>query len=372
MADELTPRERVLAFLRHEVPDRVPWAESGIDLDLQAKIMGTIEFEPAELCRKLGMDAFGGGFLKSVQIPGNPGITDGQTTWTTEDFDSYYYPTSITFDFVPPWIAEMGIGESTGRSYVKKGLLTSRESLALFDRYLPDPDHPARYERVARWIDRYREEFAVFARLRLGSASTLESMGIDVFGYMLYDDPDLIHEVHGRFSEWSAKVVRHLNELDFDFYWVADDVAANNGPFMSPKAFREFFMPHMKSVANEIKRPWIYHSDGNLSALMPDLLTLGMNAIHPIQPSVMEIGQVKREYGDRVGLVGNIDLDYTLTRGTPEEVDAEVRERIQQAAPGGGYMISSANSLTDYCKLENVFAMAQAVQEYGRYPIQAK
>jgi hypothetical protein len=370
MTEEMTPRERVLAFLRHETPDRVPWVESGVDLDLQLQIMGTGEFEPAEMCRKLGMDGFGGGFLKSIEVAGNPGIVDGQTTWTTEDFGSYYYPTSISFDFVPPWIAEMGIGEGNGRSYVKKGLLTSRESLALFDRFLPDPDHPARDERGARWIEQYREEFAVFARIRLGAASTLESMGLDVFAYMLYDDPGLIHEIHSRFSDWCHRVIRHLNELDFDFYWVADDVAGNNGPFMSPRAFREFILPHMRSAAQEIKKPWIFHSDGNLFPILPDLLTLGMNAIHPIQPSAMDIERVKREYGDRVGMAGNIDLDYTLTRGTPEEVDAEVKQRIAAIAPGGGYMVTSANSITDYCKLENVWAMSRAIKKYGKYPLQ--
>jgi uroporphyrinogen decarboxylase len=263
----------------------------------------------------------------------------------------------------------MGLSEETGRSYVKKGLLTSREALKLFDRFLPDPDHPARYERVARWIEEYREEFAVFARIRLGTASTLEGMGIDVFGYMLYDDPGLIHEVHARFSDWSARVVRHLNELDFDFFWVADDVAGNNGPFMSPKVFREYFLPHMKTVASEIKKPWIYHSDGDLFPILPDLLTLGMNAIHPIQPSAMDITRVKREFGNRVAIAGNIDLDYTLTRGTTEEVDAEVKERIRAIGPGGGYMITSANSLADYCKTENVLAMAEAIRKYGKYPI---
>lgn len=359
----MTPRERVLAILRREAPDRVPWAESAIDHGFQVQVMGTTEFEPAELCHRLGLDAFGGEFLKSI------GPFTGATSQVPARFSSYYFPTKITFDFLPPWIAEMGIAEATGRSYVKRGLLTSRQSLGLFAEFLPDPDHPARYEKVAEWIRQYRQEFAVFARIRLGAAPTLESMGLDVFGYMLYDDPDLIHEVHGRYSAWSAAVVRHLNELDFDFYWVADDVAGNDGPFMSPKVFREFFLPHMRTVAQEIKKPWIYHCDGDLFPLLPDLLTLGMNAIHPIQPSAMDIVQVKREYSERVGIVGNIDLDYTLTRGTPEEVDAEVKERIRTVGPGGGYMLSSANSITDYCKVENVLAMAEAVQKYGRYPI---
>ncbi|MFH1929654.1 MAG: uroporphyrinogen decarboxylase family protein, partial [Chloroflexota bacterium] len=64
---------------------------------------------------------------------------------------------------------------------------------------------------------------------------------------------------------------------------------------------------------------------------------------------------------------GNIDLHYTLTRGTPAEVEAEVRDRIERVGRGGGYIISSANSITSYCKLENVLAMRDAVARYGWY-----
>jgi uroporphyrinogen decarboxylase len=82
----------------------------------------------------------------------------------------------------------------------------------------------------------------------------------------------------------------------------------------------------------------------------------------------MDIAAVKAAYGARVCLVGNIDLHYTLTRGTPAEVEAEVKQRIETLAPGGGYMISSANSLTAYCKLENVLAMAAAIRKYRQQP----
>ena len=122
-------------------------------------------------------------------------------------------------------------------------------------------------------------------------------------------------------------------------------------------------------VVNAMKKPWVFHSDGNLFPLLEDLLSLGMNGIHPIQPSAMEIKRVKTEYGNRICILGNIDLNYTLTLGTPEEVEKEVKERIAVAGPGGGYIISSANSLTDYCKPENVWAMAHAIKKYGRYPL---
>ena len=88
--------------------------------------------------------------------------------------------------------------------------------------------------------------------------------------------------------------------------------------------YEEFFYPYQKMVADAMNKPWAFHSDGNLFPILPGLLKLGMNAIHPIQPAAMDIGKMKEEYGSRVCLIGNIDLDYTLTLGTPEEVDREV------------------------------------------------
>jgi uroporphyrinogen decarboxylase len=360
----MKPRERVMTALKRGIPDKVPWMENDFEEDLQVKIMGTTEFKPGQLCERLGMDAFG------YHFPLGGHAVAGQAMQAAQGFkEGYYYPKKVTFDFVPPWIAEMEVIPETGRTYIKRGLLTSDDSLRLFDEYLPDPDHPARYEQVAKWIDQYKGNYAVFARIRCGSASTLESMGIMDFSYAVYDNPSLVKEIHRRFSEWSARVVEHLNRLDFDFFWVNDDLADTKAPFMSREMYQEFFLPYQKIVAQTIKKPWIYHSDGNLVPILDDLLTLGMSGLHPIQPSAMDIKQIKSKYGHRVCLVGNIDLDYTLTLGTPEEVDREVKERIAVAGQGGGYIIASANSITDYCKIDNVWAMSKAIKKYGKYPL---
>lgn len=360
----MTPRERVLAALRREQPDQVPWIENDIEEEIQIRVMGgRNDFTPGELCRTLGMDGFG------YHFPSGQKAVDSQSIQTTgtSGKEAWYYPNRITFDFTPPWIAEMGTDPSTGRTYVKQGLLTSRDSLALFDEFLPDPDHQARYDRVAEWLHKYREDFAVFARIRTGGASTFESMGLDVFSIMMYEDPDLVKEVHRRFSEWTARVVQHLNKMDFDFFWANDDHADNKASWVSLEMWEEFMKPYQMMVAKEIKKPWIQHSDGNLFPILDGLITLGMNGIHPVQPAAMDINRLKREYGDKLCIIGNIDLDYTLPNGTEEEVEAEVRDRIEKIGKGGGYMISSANSITDYCKTENVLAMARAIRKYGPY-----
>ncbi|MDI6812299.1 MAG: uroporphyrinogen decarboxylase family protein [Desulfitobacteriaceae bacterium] len=360
----MTHHERVMTALHRGQPDQVPWMENDIEEALQVQIMGGADFTPPELAEKLGISALGAHFPTGA-------ASDGQGLVTKETYkESYYNPKKVTFDFFPPWIAKMGADPATGRTYIEKGLLVSEESLKLFDEFLPDPHHPGRYDKVNAWLKQYKGEYAVFARIRLGAASTIESMGLDEFSYAQVDNPELIHKIHRRFSEWSAEVVDHLNEMDIDFFWANDDLAGNQGPFMSPKVFRELMLPNMKIVADRIKKPWIFHSDGNLFPIMEDLLSLGMTAVHPIQPAAMDIGKMKREYGQRVAIVGNIDLDYTLPLGSVDEVDAEVKNRIMTAGPGGGYIISSANSLTDYCKLENVLAMSEAIKKYGKYPLE--
>jgi uroporphyrinogen decarboxylase len=82
----------------------------------------------------------------------------------------------------------------------------------------------------------------------------------------------------------------------------------------------------------------------------------------------MDIKEVKKQYGKKICILGNIDVN-THSLGTVEEVKAEVKQRISEVAPGGGYMVSSGNSIAAYCKPENVLAMAEAVQRYGKYPI---
>ncbi|MEZ4637697.1 MAG: uroporphyrinogen decarboxylase family protein [Caldilineaceae bacterium] len=174
----------------------------------------------------------------------------------------------------------------------------------------------------------------------------------------------------GRYADWTISVIRHLREVGVDYVWTFDDMAYKTATMFSPKTLRDVFMPHLRRVADAIKGegfPWIFHSDGNLMRFLDDLLTLGMDGLHPIEPGAMDIEALKRDYGDRLCLIGNIDLHYTLTRGTPEEVDDEVRRRIEIIGKGGGYMISSANSITFYCKVENVWAMAAAIRKYGAY-----
>jgi uroporphyrinogen decarboxylase len=105
-------------------------------------------------------------------------------------------------------------------------------------------------------------------------------------------------------------------------------------------------------------------------SFLEDLIGLGIAGLHPLEKGAMDIRAVKQAYGDRICLLGNVDLNL-LGLGTPEEVDREVRELIRDVGPGGGYIITSGNSLAGYLKPTNVVALSDAVRKYGRYPLAA-
>jgi len=349
MAD-MTPRERVLAALRHEIPDRVPYMELLVDEAFGLRLLqrppapepppmsgsapvtcaffGGQAYGPLELAEAMGLD----GFCLSIQ----PRI---------------YFVTRV----------------ADGQTYVVDGLIKRRADLKQVD--LPDPDDERIYAPAREFLARYRPSgYAIGCFINLGSDPVLLSMGWEAFSYALYDDRTLVETLFDIYTDWYARAVKHICQLGFDFIWAGDDIAAKDGPLVSPRLLRELFFPYWRRVAEAITLPWIFHSDGDLAPVLDDLLSLGMNALHPIEPPAMDMATVKRRIGERVTLVGNIDINM-LAMGTPEDVERLTRETIRQAAPGGGYILSSSNSVTNACRVENVLAMVRACHKYGRYPL---
>lgn len=322
--EDMNSRQRVLTALNGKIPDRVPFLDL-IDKEMQIMIMGRENFDKLEITEEMQMDA--------IQCDG----------------------------FFPPIFADM---EKVGydRSVIKSSLIKTRDDLALAKFPVLDEKF---FEAPERFIEQYGNSgFALYFRTRMGCAGVLNSMGIDGFSLALADDPYVIETLMDMYVEWVIELLDKVRGLGFDFCWFADDIAYKTTLMMSPQIFREIFLCRMRKVAEHIHLPWVYHSDGNILPVFEDLLSLGMNGINPIEPGAMDIEEIKEKYGHEVCLIGNIDLHYTLTRGTPEEVEAEVRNRIEKIGRDGGYIISSSNSITNYCKLENVIAMRDAVVKY--------
>lgn len=338
----MNSRQRVLTALNLGQPDRVPFMDF-FDTGIKSEIMGTSDVDEAEFARKVAMDAI---------------------------FFADYCTPLFCKSHNENRDAAKAYGVSGETQFVGEGLIRTRDDLKLIN--LLDPHEDSFYDTAKRFMDRYHDrDLAIYAGLRpFGMFNTIYSMPMMDFAVALQDDLKLINTLMDIFIEWNLVVLEKLQALGLDFLVTYNDMAYKHGPLVSPQEFREVFLPKMKIVADAIKLPWAFHSDGDLTLVMEDLLTLGMNGMNPFEPPVMDLKVAKEKWGDRICLWGNIDLVETLPYGTVEEVEAEVKQRIREAGAGGGYICASANSITDFCKIENVFAMTAAVRKFGTYPLE--
>jgi uroporphyrinogen decarboxylase len=251
-----------------------------------------------------------------------------------------------------------------------KGAITSMEEFERFP--WPDPElmDLSAFEEIGRYL---KPGMKVIAYQGYIFTAAWWLMGTETFCFALSEMPELIRKIYDRIWRIQSRIIERVLEYDVvGAVMHADDVAHAGGLMVSPQHLREYVFPWYRwcrALVRERGLPMILHSDGRLLAVLDDILACGFNALHPIEPKAMNIAELKSKIGDRMCLIGNLDLSYTLTRGTPQEVEAEVRERIRTIAPGGGYCLGSSNSVPAYVPLANYNAMREAAFRYGKYPI---
>jgi len=198
-------------------------------------------------------------------------------------------------------------------------------------------------------------------------------MGFNNFATSLIMDEQLVADVFRKVAEIQFQGLEQIFEMPHvGAVWVVDDLAFGTGPMISPQAFRDHVFTWYGEMATRCHRNkllFIMHSDGDLTTLMEDIIDMGVDILQPIDPTCMDIVKIKKEYGDRLCLVGNVSNEL-LRSGTPAEVEERVKYLIRNVAPEGGYCVGSGNSVPDWAKFENYMAMREATFKYGKYPIQ--
>ena len=142
-------------------------------------------------------------------------------------------------------------------------------------------------------------------------------------------------------------------------------------PMLRPSAFRRFVFPwyeEFASICHQHHKYLFFHTDGVVWDLLPDLIHLGVDALHPIDPTCMDIEEAKTRVGDNLCLIGNVSNEL-LMKGTPEDVVALTKQRLKVLGPGGGYCLAAGNSVPAWAKIENYRAMIETGLRFGRYPI---
>jgi len=197
---------------------------------------------------------------------------------------------------------------------------------------------------------------------------------VAVFLEAMIAEPQLIHRYMEATTQGVVALVKAQAALGVDGITGGNDWAFKSGPMFSVRHLKNLIAPYLKRIvdaAHQAGLPYIKHIDGDIRTHLPVLVDeVGIDALHAIEPECnMDIFELKRRYSGRLALMGNLECDL-LARGSPAEIKAQVKRLMQEVAPGGGFVFSTANSVLMHVPLENLEAMLSTARRYGRYPIQ--
>jgi len=239
----------------------------------------------------------------------------------------------------------------------------------------PEPDDPGRYRGLRERARALSEQTDYAIVLGLGVGPVHQCQFLRGYAEWLEDliaRPAFAQALIERVTDiWTAIARRALEETaDYvDVVMFGDDVGTQKSPLVRPELYRAVIKPCHKRMAEVVKsfgKPLLYHTCGSVYALIPDLIEAGVDILNPIQVSAahMDTRRLKSEFGGELAFWGAIDNQGLLPRGTPGEVRAEVRRRIRDLAPGGGYVLAAAHNIQADVPPENVIAMFEEAREF--------
>jgi len=193
-------------------------------------------------------------------------------------------------------------------------------------------------------------------------------MGLETLCFKLYDEPDLVDALFERVGRIFLGFNRVLCQFSrVEVLFGSDDMGFKTQTLLPPDVLREKVLPwHKRSaaVAHEHGKLYFLHCCGNLEAIMDDFIDdVKIDAKHSFEDAILPVTEAKRLYGDRIALLGGMDVDF-LCRSSEEEIRRRVRETLDQCHPGGGYCLGTGNSVTNYIPVDNYLAMLDEGRRY--------
>jgi uroporphyrinogen decarboxylase len=358
---KMTSRERFLTALNGKEPDMVPIHELLLSRPLYQEVLGyTPEaYDPESVCNlaiKIGYDSTLLSFGGMSTLSENPAVKEKEGAYTDE-WGTVYQKHEAT------WPSDAPVGYP----------ISNWEDLKNY--VWPDPWSESRLDHIKvgrKMLDEH--QMALIGSVRGPFSASWLLTGMPKFLLDFYDDPEMIDYILTRCTDFYIVGARRMAEAGVDAIYIADDYGFKTSPFMSPQTFEKYILPQLNRMVEAIRETTalpILHSDGYIQPLLDSIMNnVPLAGLNPLERGAgMDIAHVKKTYGHKVAIIGNVDQQTTLVSGTKEDVIEETKKCIKIAAPGGGYVLASDHSIHDDIPNENIFALYETGRKYGQYPI---
>jgi uroporphyrinogen decarboxylase len=335
----MTATERLCAVIRREKPDRIPTFEWFIDVTVGRVLTGSDD--PLDVAERLDLDGI------NVRPDYARRFLDEQTFE-----DEWGNRRQLTGDCIPAVVAQPLSDVTRHREFT-----------------FPDPAADHRFATLRRAVERFGESRAVVLNLRDGFSDLRDLLGYEEALMAPLTEPVATTEFLARIADYNLALAEHaVRTFGVRIIATTDDVALAAGPLFPPDAYAETILPAFRRTIQGFKALGcltVKHCDGDVRPLVAQWIDAGIDCLDPVDPGAgLSMAKMKRLYGDRIALKGNIDCVHTLCTGTPDEVRDEVRRCIADGGPGG-LIVSSSNTIHRGVRPENYRAMLEALRKYG-------
>ncbi len=356
-------KERMLTALSLGIPDRVPHWELAYNESSIINIARhfTTDLPEIDFIQRMDLDSkiklFDTAVLviKALDVDGITMRVFSESEFINET------------DFKDEWGVVYKLDPS-GEAVVIGGPVSNEQE---FDQFRPPATKESDFLAMSYAVEKLGDNHAIVLGLQCPFRRSWNIVGGMTNLLILYmDQPQLVHKIARLVTDYTLEAIDIGLELGADIISLDGDLAFNTNTIMSPEHFREYLKPYYMEIVNYVHQKGhkiFKHTDGDHSKITNDLVDVGFDGLHPIQPQCLDIRQVKSEIGQGICLMGNIDCMETLVSKSISEVEEEVKQTIEIAAPGGGYILSSSNTIHPGVKAENYIAMVKAAQKYGIY-----
>jgi uroporphyrinogen decarboxylase len=369
-------KERVIAALEHREADRVPIGETGVDWDITERALGrqtyyrskwrewVAEWEGRrdDVVRSYGRDIvelarkFEWDFVLVPLVPARrkeyrkPEML-GEYRWRDDSGRVWGYSP-----------------ESGGHA-----MLMETPPMGIDDILVPKKVEidQSRLEALAYVVEKIGGTHFVFGRPPDGTFPWVDTVGMEEFMVRMLAEPEFVTKAVEASLRISVACIEAMCDIGADGILVGTDYCDNRGPIMGPQLFRQFILPALKKSCQEAHdkgKFFVKHTDGNTWMILEDFVEAGLDGWQGIQPRIgMDLKLLKEKFAGKLCFFGGVNCD-TLVAGTPADVESEVKYAVKHAAPGGGLVLTSGNTLQLGTKYENYMAMLSAARKYGTYP----
>ena len=245
-------------------------------------------------------------------------------------------------------------------------------NLNKIDRYqFPDPWAPGRFDQSQTILQKNPKQLATMGFL--GSTNFEPSwylVGLEKFLIEFSRENPVIEYILDQTLNFYKAIGQQMISLGVDLIMCGDDVGTQQGMLISPQVWRKRLKPRLDQLFRAFKQSnpsiiIIYHSDGNIEPIIPDLIELGLDVLNPVQPRCMDPVEIKRKFGDDLSFFGTIDEQETLPFLSKADVQNEVKTRIQTVGFDGGLLLGATHNIQPDTPLENILAMYDEVKSYS-------